>query len=87
MGKAAVASNLAMRFYISDGWTKEELDECCVQGCFDNNWPDDANPYYILNRQGSYDVEKLLAKISKIRRAFPEQHDLTDRELLEQQNW
>jgi len=85
--KKANASNLAMRFYVSDGWTKAELDACCVRGEFNIHFPEDVDQYYSLDVVSSYDVDKLLPLISGIRRAFADQYDKTDRELLVAMNW
>ena len=87
MGKVANTSNLAMRFYVRDGWGKAELDACCTRGEFNIHFPEDVEQYYSLDIGGSYDVDKLLPLISEIERRFSEQHQKTDRQLLEAMNW
>lgn len=87
MGKIANTSNLAMRFYVKDGWTKTELDACCHKGEFNIHFPGDVDRYYSLDIGGSYDVDKLLPLISNIERRFKEQSERTDRQLLEDMNW
>lgn len=82
-------SNLAMRFYIHDGWTKEELDGLCIRGevkCFH---PQDIRPYFTLdhNLASQFDAEKLLAKTSKIVRAFSDQNQYSDLDLIKRYNW
>lgn len=82
-------SNLAMRFYVHDGWTKEELDSLCVRGevkCFH---PDDRYPYFTLdhNQASRFDAEKLLERTSEIDRAFPDQEVYSDLELIHHFNW
>lgn len=87
MKKVAHTSNLAMRFYVRDGWTKGELDECIVRGEFIIAHPEDTNPYYSIGPHDSYDSKKLLEKISKIKRGFDDQNQYSDYELLEHMNW
>ena len=83
--KKASASSLAMRFYVRDGWTKEELDLCCVRGEFKIHFPKDTDQYYTLTAYSSYDVDKLVNKISEINNPF-DKH-LSKRQLLESRNW
>ena len=86
MKKIAHTSNLAMRFYVSDGWTKEELDACIVRGEFIIAHPEDSRPYFSIAPYDRYDATKLLVKISEIRRGFSNQNPV-DYELLEEMNW
>lgn len=83
--KKASASSLAMRFYVSDGWTKEELDLCCVRGEFQVHFPGDERQYYTLTAYSGYDVDKLMDKISEIHNPFDK--EMTKRQLLEDRNW
>lgn len=65
-----ILSNLAMRFYIRDGWTKELLDSCCIDDgsvhCFH---PKDMEPYYVLDHRkySAFDATKLVKHVSEIR--------------------
>jgi hypothetical protein len=85
--KVCHAASLAIRYYVKDGWTIEELRECLVRGDFHFPFPDDKDPYFLLKQGGAIDVDKMLEKISGILRHFYEQFDKTDKELLESFNW
>ena len=74
-----------MRFYVRDGWTKEELDMCCIRGEFKVHFPHDADQYYMLTAYSGYDVDKLMTKISEIHNPFDK--EMTKRQLLEDRNW
>jgi hypothetical protein len=80
--KVISSSNLALRFYANDGWTKEELDEYCVIGEVHCRNPDDPSPYFTLNLdKGSFfDCVRLYnEKCGRLIRAFndyPEQNDI-----------
>lgn len=74
-----------LRFYLADGWTKEELDSYCTTGevaCFH---PDDPDPYYILDHhQGSkFDCVKLRAAASELVRNWDEGLKLSDVQYME----
>lgn len=87
--KPVVVSSHCLRFYESDGWTKEELDKCCVKGEVHCAHPEDEDPYLTLNGDvGScFDIKKLKARISKVERCFRDQESMTDDEILEEYNW
>lgn len=88
MNKTIYSSNLILRFYINDGWTKEELDKFCTKGevhCFH---PYDKHPYFTLDhRKGSaFDAVKLSAA-SKLVRSFDDYPNITDVKFIERHNW
>lgn len=87
--KIVRASNLTLRFYKDDGWTKSELDEACTQGGVQCFFPNDPAPYYTLDgKQGSnFNVDKLLEKVKWIQRGSSYQDTLSDREVLRKLNW
>lgn len=87
--KVAKTSNLTIRFYCHDGWTKEELDACCDKGEVYCAHPSDVHPYWTLDhRQGSrFNPDKLLKKLERIDRRFDDQNVFTDKELIEHFNW
>jgi len=87
-GKVVRSSNLALRFYVSDGWTKEELMELLVGDTGDFLIrPMDPEPYYILTVGSRLDPEKLLAKTSKLVRAFNDHPWQSDLQFMMKYNW
>lgn len=88
-GKTISSSNLTLRFYVRNGWTKEELDDCCTKGEVYMAHPDDIDPYYTLDpKQGSaFDIKKLLSLASEVVRAFDDRPWETDEEFCERFNW
>ena len=84
--KIARTSNLAMRFYELDGWTKDELDSLCTSGSFSCKFPDDQDKYWILDTGSAYDVDKMMEAISEVQFAFKDQVK-SKRAILEEMNW
>lgn len=84
MKKPIRSSNLMLRFYVSDGWTKEELEECTIhraliKGSVSIKHPEDKDPYFTIDDDSHWNYEKLLSKCSKLHRAFddyPHESDL-----------
>lgn len=68
-------SNLAMRFYKDDGWTKDELIDCLENGEIDykEGCPGLCSGYYILPVGSRFDRKKLQPLVSEVITAFPEQ--------------
>lgn len=89
MKKPIHSSNLALRFYMSDGWTKEELDLLCTKGEVLNNHPKDKDPYFVLNHEkGScFDAVKLYEKCSILVRTYNDYPHETDIQFIERYNW
>lgn len=67
--KPVYLSNLAMRFYEGDGWTKKELDSLCELGQVWCKHPEDEFPYFTLDIGARFHVMKLAARISEV--VFP----------------
>lgn len=89
MKKSIHSSNLALRFYISAGWTKEELDKLCIRGevkCFH---PHDADPYFTLDHEkgSAFDAVKLYERCSQLYRAFNDYPEQSDIQFIERYNW
>ncbi len=85
-----------MRFYIFDGWTKEELDICCVRGEVTNFHPEDTDPYFMLDhrRSSAFDAVKLVELVSEIHPpGFWTKHEcaefskLSMEQVIEHYNW
>lgn len=87
MKKPIRSSNLALRFYISDGWTKEELDQCCIKGSFSCTHTDDPDPYYTLDIGSTFNTKKLIEKMSVLHRRFDDYPNETDEQFIEKMNW
>jgi len=84
--KPIVLSNLAMRFYFSDGWTKPELDMCCLKGEVSCKFPEDTFPYYTLEIGANFNLDALL-EIAYVANPHKLDEELkTDREILEGYN-
>lgn len=86
--KVIHSSNLALRFYERDGWSKVELDEVCIRGevkCFHH----DPDRYFILDyhRGSIFDIPKLLEKASKVVRTFDDYPDESDESFCKRFNW
>lgn len=60
MKKTVRSSHLALRFYVKDRWTLAELDVCCNQGGVFCPYPEDERPYFVLNKWGRFDIDRLL---------------------------
>jgi len=87
MKKPSRSSNLALRFYKSDGWEKKELDECCIKGKIICAHPEDIDPYYTLDIGSTFDVKKLIEKMSVLHRRFDDYPEQTDEQFIEKMNW
>lgn len=92
MKKRIGFSNLLLRFYLREGWTKEELDLCAApkRQCMLHPKSQD-DPYFIFDVGNPYIPERLL-EIGYIQRrylnvAYPKKANMTDLEILEQMNW
>ena len=86
MKKVIRSSNLSLRFYLSDGWVKEELDSYCARGEVNCSHPNDEDPYLTLTIGSRFNCEKLIQSCSSVIRAYndyPEQPELA---LLESHN-
>lgn len=73
MKKPVHSSHLALRFYASDGWTKEILDKYVICGQVVCRHPDDISPYWTLDhREGSrFDIQRLYDnEISEVHRWY-----------------
>jgi hypothetical protein len=75
-----------LRFYMSDGWTKEELDGYCERGEVKCAHPDDADPYYTLASGSSFDLNRLIVAASGVHRAFDDYPHETDLQFLTRMN-
>ena len=88
--KVMHTSNLAMRFYVHDGWTLEELNEVLIKGSFHlmkiEQDPNDPS-YYVLDAHSTVDVDKLDKKVSIIKKAFDDYPNETNKECIKRFNW
>jgi len=85
-------SNLAMRFYVHNGWTLEEL-EGLVESHRDSTdgrfrfFDDTDSPYYVPNVGTNLKIKELAEKISEIKKAFNDYPNETNKECIERFNW
>jgi len=87
MKKAIKSSNLALRFYIRDGWSKEELDKCFTKGGVVNAHPQDTDPYYVPDVGSHFDTKELIKRMSTLHRRFDDHPADTDAEFMVRLNW
>lgn len=88
--KTVRSSNLALRFYMNDGWTREELEDCLETGRIIVNGDFGSEldiPYYMLDVGSRFDLEKLMPLVGKVERAFDDYPWQTDREFIESHMW
>ena len=85
-----VTTNLAMRFYKSDGWTREILSGLVKEGSIDPRFKffaDDRLPYWIPEVGTQLDIDRLLKITTSVQRTFNGYPNQTDKEHLESKNW
>ena len=88
MKKPIRLSNLAMRFYLRDGWTRDELASLIVKGKLHDPFPQDKEDgYFILEVGGAFDVKKLAERISEVRHTFNDHKGESIEEIIEHFNW
>lgn len=87
--KPISSSNLALRFYSADGWTKKELKECIRNfGSVEEVDFDSAAivlcglAYYRFSNPCDVDLDKLAEKCSILYRAFNDYPDETDKQFM-----
>jgi len=74
-------SNLAIRFYQSDGWERAEIVDCLKSGTLITKDKDTNGEYYVLCPGSNFDAKKLRQKISVVIPAFQEQNTDIDKVL------
>lgn len=75
------SSNLSLRFYLSDGWTKENLSAYLYKGSVSIKHPEDINPYFTLDPLGSLNLERMSREHS-LKRAFDDYPEEADFEFM-----
>jgi len=90
--KTIESSNLALRFYRKDGWTKEELESCLEQGglTFRNDILNGYDlSYWTLdhNHNSRFNIDKLMELKGELIRRFDDYPTDSDREFIEKMNW
>lgn len=92
MKKPVKSSNLALRFYKHDLWTRECLEKYIVRGeLLDTEIDHNDKPeiaYFLLRAGGAFDCKRLLEEeVSKVIRTFDDNPNQTDLQFLEYYNW
>lgn len=82
-----VCTNLALRFYTSEGWTKEILQSCLINGEIKMPFIEDASPYYISEVGSVFDIDLLMKHCTEVHRVFNDYPHLSDKEFLTKYNW
>ncbi len=89
MKKLVIITSLSMRFYKSDGWTKELLEQYLLTGSL-KTFPEDAAPYWVPNANSSLDIDRLVKDghvgdlVGKY--SYGELQGLSDLEILKERN-
>jgi len=79
------SSNLALRFYLQDGWTKEFLDSLTIKGeCIyrEMKFGDEDLSYYMPIPNTKLDIDKLILYVSEVNRAFDDYPNESDIEFI-----
>lgn len=89
-----LTSNLAIRFYESDGWTEEVLNTCVKTSnhlrpfrYFPDNIGESNIAYWVPEVGTRLDFDLLMPKITKVVRMYNDNPHLADRQHLERFNW
>ncbi len=86
------SSNLALRFHVADGWTKELLETFVTKGkivpCtgFDDE-KDERLRYYLPDVYTTMNVDNLMEHISTVNRRFNDYPHETDKEFIARMLW
>lgn len=93
MKKRVSSSNLALRFYKGDGWTREVLEKYLIKGkILDTQFSHHQDPpesaYFILEVGAKLDMPRLYdEQVSEVYRAFNDNPALSDLQFMEHHNW
>ena len=92
MKKRVSSSNLALRFYKSDGWTRECLEKYLIKGSLkdtaETHQYEDHNSYYILDVYAKLNMKNLYEnEVGEVCRAFNDYPNETDLQFMERYNW
>ena len=92
MKKRVQSSNLALRFYKSEGWTKEDLLPYLMKGLIEDTETTHGDKphysYYRLDVFSTLDMDRFYKeKVSEVHRAFDDYPNMTDLEFLKSMNW
>lgn len=92
MKKRVSSSNLALRFYKSDGWTREDIEPYLIRGRLEDTEEMHGDredfAYYRLEPYSRIDMKKFYAeKVSNVFRAFDDYPNMSDLDFLESKNW
>jgi hypothetical protein len=92
MKKRVSSSNLALRFYKMDGWTREVLEKYLIKGSLQDteftHHDHGVNAYYILKVGSRLDMQRLYdEQVSEVDRAFNDYPSQSDLQFMESYNW
>ena len=85
------SSNLALRFYIREGWTKELLETFVTKGkvahCSGFETEREDMKYYLPGAYTTMDVDRLMEHVGEVKRRFDDFPEETDREFIKRMLW
>jgi hypothetical protein len=92
MKKTVCSSNLSLRFYKEDGWTRECLEKYLIRGEISDteitHGDDPEFAYYILKTNSKLDMKRLYEEqVGRVDRAFDDYPTMTDLQFMESKNW
>ena len=92
MKKAVSSSNLSLRFYLNEGWTRDDIEPYLISGKILNTQEthNDAAEwaYYILDVDSRLDMKRFYEeKVSTVYRRYDDYPNQTDLQFLESKNW
>lgn len=81
------SSNLALRFYEKDGWTKEHIEFFLVEGEVLEQKSMFCSDYYIVSVGSTVDFRKLRSLVSRVDRAFDDNPNESDNDFMKKHLW
>jgi hypothetical protein len=92
MKKRVSSSNLALRFYKTDGWTRDDFEPYIICGYIEDTAEIHGDAYdlayYRLSVHSRLDMVRFYEeKVSKVHRMFDDYPTMTDLQFLENKNW
>ena len=82
--KVIRTSSLAARFYISDGWTREELEEIAPGAKVIDKFAGKPMGYFVYDLYDVYKVnlDKLMERCERVERLFNDYPEMSDRDFI-----
>ena len=87
------SSNLALRFYASEGWTLELLNSLVTKGAikkhpsFDKDEAEGWGGYYLPDTGTQMNIPELMKHVTSVHRAFDDYPTDTDEQFIKKMLW